>query len=427
MIKFRCVHCEQKLGVPDEYAGRRVRCTKCSQPSTVPVPVANVPIAEIAQPSEAAKKSVHSTASAQTGTTFPSETSSISQQPVHPSAGSYDVVKRQPKQRPQTEDDVLDELEEIEDDPRQEAIRLARQERLRRGRSESKETKSSRVKKDKSGGLTLFDMIPDFLRLPLGLLLGIAAGGLTIWIWVLSARASESALCFTALFVPIAIAIGMRIVAVERDFLLGLLCLMLGAAGIVGGKAVIAKYVVVPFFHKTATEECLVNLPETLADEKFQFPAKQSIKGVANDGDFLMCAALVSLVEDGVADPAKSRSWAVHILEHSNKLSMIDFFDALTSGGTETVPIPNLTVEDEEVMASAWGRIGEWLDTETNLQMMQKYYPAVSKMAQQAKYLKMLADSKLTYKMAVLNTFGLFDLIWIFMGLSMGYAMTAFD
>ena len=37
MIKFHCPNCKQKLGVPDEYASRRVRCSKCSQPATVPL------------------------------------------------------------------------------------------------------------------------------------------------------------------------------------------------------------------------------------------------------------------------------------------------------------------------------------------------------------------------------------------------------
>ena len=36
MIKFRCGHCGRKLGVPDEYAGRRVRCTKCNEACQVP-------------------------------------------------------------------------------------------------------------------------------------------------------------------------------------------------------------------------------------------------------------------------------------------------------------------------------------------------------------------------------------------------------
>ena len=38
MIRFYCPNCKQKLGVPDEYAGRRIRCNKCSHPSIVPQP-----------------------------------------------------------------------------------------------------------------------------------------------------------------------------------------------------------------------------------------------------------------------------------------------------------------------------------------------------------------------------------------------------
>ena len=40
MIKFHCPHCSQKLGVPYEYASRRVKCSKCSQLLTVPAPQA---------------------------------------------------------------------------------------------------------------------------------------------------------------------------------------------------------------------------------------------------------------------------------------------------------------------------------------------------------------------------------------------------
>ncbi len=36
MIKSRCPHCNQKLSVPDKYASRRVKCSKCSLSATVP-------------------------------------------------------------------------------------------------------------------------------------------------------------------------------------------------------------------------------------------------------------------------------------------------------------------------------------------------------------------------------------------------------
>lgn len=38
MIKFRCGSCNQKLGVPDEWAGKRIRCNRCKEPCLVPHP-----------------------------------------------------------------------------------------------------------------------------------------------------------------------------------------------------------------------------------------------------------------------------------------------------------------------------------------------------------------------------------------------------
>ena len=36
IIKFRCPNCNQKTGVPKKYAGKRVRCNKCKEPMQVP-------------------------------------------------------------------------------------------------------------------------------------------------------------------------------------------------------------------------------------------------------------------------------------------------------------------------------------------------------------------------------------------------------
>jgi hypothetical protein len=38
MIKFRCGHCNQKLGVPDEWGGKRIRCNHCKESCLVPHP-----------------------------------------------------------------------------------------------------------------------------------------------------------------------------------------------------------------------------------------------------------------------------------------------------------------------------------------------------------------------------------------------------
>jgi DNA-directed RNA polymerase subunit RPC12/RpoP len=48
MIKFHCPNCNKKFGVPDDYAGRRVRCNACSQHTIVPKPVTEIVILPLA-------------------------------------------------------------------------------------------------------------------------------------------------------------------------------------------------------------------------------------------------------------------------------------------------------------------------------------------------------------------------------------------
>lgn len=36
MIRFHCNNCQKKIGVPTQYAGRRVRCPSCQQAVRVP-------------------------------------------------------------------------------------------------------------------------------------------------------------------------------------------------------------------------------------------------------------------------------------------------------------------------------------------------------------------------------------------------------
>ncbi len=46
MIKFRCSSCNQKIGVPQKYAGKNVKCPKCSSPNSVPEPDPTPPVEE---------------------------------------------------------------------------------------------------------------------------------------------------------------------------------------------------------------------------------------------------------------------------------------------------------------------------------------------------------------------------------------------
>jgi DNA-directed RNA polymerase subunit RPC12/RpoP len=52
MIKFRCEHCEKKIGVPDDYAGKQVKCPGCGEVVTVPEPDAVTEESQIDEPVE---------------------------------------------------------------------------------------------------------------------------------------------------------------------------------------------------------------------------------------------------------------------------------------------------------------------------------------------------------------------------------------
>lgn len=418
MIKFYCPHCRQKLGVPDEYVGRRIRCSRCKQPGTVPSSTALQPSAAKQVPfsSAASRTSAHQTSTA-----------------ALTSQGSYAPVKRQGKARskPKTPDGQPATDDET---ARREAIRLAAKNRHRQSENTSRPhagqpSPRASSRGGKSDRLTLQERIPDVLRLPLGIVFGFAASGLAVLIWVLCSRFMADALCFMALFVPVAAAYALRGLIIERGFLIGALCVLIGGLSIAAGKAAIAHFVVIPYFQAAADEEVWVDMASLMADPKLQFKAAGSIKPLAQDGDYMTCAGLASMVEEEAADPVKARAWAVHVMLNSNKLSLLGFFDHVTGGGRAGAsdPFPALTSEDEAVFDEVSLRLMQWSEDETELQMARKYYPAVARITQQAKILDTFKDRRLTYQLAFLNTLGLFDLVWICMGLGIGYAVTVFD
>ncbi len=398
MIKFHCCHCGQKLGVPDEYAGHGVRCNKCNERSVVPNPAPFIPVAEAIPVAEPVQS---------------------------PAVSSTEVLEEF--------EEVVNEIPDVEEDARQQALRQAQKARVkeksRSVRGGGREKKSSRSKKDKTERLPLLDMVPDIVRLPLGIVFGLAGAGIMIGVWMMCAKGAGDPLCFMALFVPIVAAFGLRLPVVERTFLLGLLAVAIGALSIAGGKAIMAKYVVVPYFEAKSTEECLVDLPAVLSDPDLQFPSSRSIKPIATDGDYMTCIGLIALVDEGQADPKKVRQWTVHILQHSNKLGVIDFFDNVISGGgfEPATSIPGLTEADEEVMSNAYTKIVEWDEADTGRQMARKYYPALSKLINQANIIKTYEDEDKKYQTAFMSTLGLFDLVWVMLGLGVAYAISAID
>lgn len=413
MIKFRCGHCRQKLGVPDEYAGRRVRCNKCGQPCTVPRPQADAEAATTKQ-----------------------ITPKIPAEPVTP---SMELDLKLPQNEPEEMDEEMylfagfDEAEDVAEDPTLKAIQMAARDRAAGGakagpsrRKSAKGPKSKDPGKGKTERTPLSEMVPDMLRLPLSLVLCVAAIGAMILLWIVCGRAAGSALGFFALLVPLTGAAALRLFMVNRTFLLAVLGTLLGGLGIGVGKLAIAKHVVIPYYRQEANAECLVDLDALLADEKLQIPQSRSAKSYATDSVFLLCTALISLVDDDLADPIQVRGWALHILRVTNKTDILALVSnaGSHSGGSQ---MPELDAEGEAVFAKAWERMFEWEQNETALRNTRKYFPALMRLTHQCKRLRILGKPKEAMQLAFIASIGLLDSLWILMGMGFTYFTLAFD
>lgn len=383
MIKFRCSHCKQKLGVPDEYAGRRVKCNKCGQPATVTHPVV------------------------------------------------LEEVPPKPKPAPEPDGmDIFSGLEgfdDTQDDTRQEAIRMARKDRNAKAAVSTAGSKKEKKSKAPGGPTSqrtpLAEMIPDLLRFPVALTVTLIAVAGSIAIWIASAKATADPLCLVALFIPVIGAITMRTLTVNHTLPLALLSMAIGIAAIIGGKAAIAKYVVIAIEEKKANEEFMTDLDTVMADEKLMLPLTQSAKHYAVDPDFMFCVALVSMVDEKLADPVHARKLAVSRIRASNKSNA---FVYLTEGRKD-YKTPNIDEESSEIYTEAVERQFQWHFEGTSVRFAKKYYPALKRLEQQCEILRIMEDTEKTFRYAMMQSFGVLDLVWVMVGTGLGFVITVFD
>jgi hypothetical protein len=428
VIKFRCPHCDQKLGVPDEYANRRIRCNKCSKPSRVPA---------AANPT-----SMGADTQAQATTTTASQTQAKMNAEEFLAQDKQDSVniQLQTSPRPLTPPEEIsdfDELETVEEAPNRQAVRQVRdlqqqrkQARISAQKSKKRDRPNQKAKSGNGGRFylpALLDFVPDILRFPLGLVASAVGVGVVIAIWVFASRATSNALGFIALFVPLAGATGLRLFAVNRTLLLALLGTMIGGLGIAAGKAAIAKYVVIPYCHEQVNKEVLVDLKSLLADERYQLEQGTSAKFVAQDGDFMQCVALISLVDDGLAEPKAARKWALHILLASNKTNIYAHLMSTLGSGPDAPPRPKMEGEDEAMFALAYTRLSEWFEGELELRKARQYFPALNCISGQANLYRLLEKPDTAFKFAILDTLGIFDALWILLGMGLAYLTLAMD
>jgi len=404
MIKFRCGHCGQKLGVPEKYAGRRVRCSKCENPARVP---------QIKESDKSAEAVV---------------------------AGS--PVKTAPPE--ETEPDIFSEFQQAgaeEIDPQlEEALAAARQQRVAdrvRSTNQGRKSRSSNsepIEVRRSAGSqrrTIPELVPDILQLPVSVIFGILAAGVMIGVWVIASKACGNPLCFMAMLTPVAVGVGFRFLLTDRNILHGLLCILIGLGSILGGKAAVAKLMVIPHYKKLASEEILLDIPKALSDEKHQFDKSSSAKNLAINPSYMICASLISMVEDGSIDPAKGRMWAFEIAEKGDLGKSM--YDSISENPSEAMLaqlnflFPDLSEIPEDILSQANIKLVEWQLNNKHLRMAKKYFPAISRISEQANMLTIFNDPEKSFKYAMIGTIGFFDLVWILLGMSLGYLTLVYD
>lgn len=438
MIKYRCPNCQQKLGVPDEYEGRRIRCSKCSQPSVVPrkiIPVAQpvqnaagaVPVAAVAVRAASARPQA-----APVSKPAPVPLRPRPAEPDLPPPGqSVTVIPDLPQLVPEEE-----LMQEVQEDPNAEILRTLRSNRARKINLKIPGRKGDRCENppkpdggEEKDGFSLGDLIPDALRTPLAILLALGLVGGLILTWVAVAKTADSSMSFFAALIPLAGAAALRLIP-ERGMAVGLMAVILGIAGVGGGKAAMAKWGMIPMLERRAHEEVLENLPALLNDKNLQMPPDQSAKFIIKRWDCLMCVALIQLVDQKEADPREARALALEMFSLSG--TGVSFTEAITNIGANDASAQSRQeifaerMEDNQLYNKATGMVFGWEDSEA-LQMARRYYPAFSKLAGQAQLLYNLENSEDLFKFAFIASLSALDMIWIALGVGGAFVITGLD
>ncbi|MHC5199536.1 MAG: hypothetical protein ACYSO1_05415, partial [Planctomycetota bacterium] len=87
--------------------------------------------------------------------------------------------------------------------------------------------------------------------------------------------------------------------------------------------------------------------------------------------------ALISLVDDGLADPKTVRKWVLHILLASNKTNVYAYLMSVLGSGPDAPARPEMEGQDEAMFELASNRLGEWFVEELELRKARQYFAAL--------------------------------------------------
>jgi hypothetical protein len=270
MIKYYCPHCSQKLGVPDNYAGHRVRCNKCKEPSLVPDPAPEG--LERIDESPALTATAHSSAS-------------------RPPAAS---VSR-------TSTPTPSEPDYMETGPDPMALAAAR------SAWDRKHAKALLQSTGSGGGpseMPTFGLsnIPLAARIPLALatsaVFALAVGAA----WAAVAALTGWIFGIFAFVAAAAAAAGITMYTAHRNAVLGVLAVIVGFGGILCGKYLVGQWAVLPWIYR----DC-----EEASARGYVFMGQDDMNAFLSNDERMLSIACVSLIGSQQVDEAKGKLFII--------------------------------------------------------------------------------------------------------------------
>ena len=271
MIKYYCPRCSQKLGVPDNYAGHRVRCNKCKEPSLVPNPASEV--------LERIEESPVSAVAARSSTSRPSAAS---------------VSK--------TSAATASEPDYMETGPDPMALAAARS---AWDRKHAKAILQSTGSGGRPSEVPTFGLgnIPMTARIPLALatsaVFAVAVGA----VWAAVAALTGWIFGIFAFVAAAATAAGLTIYTEHRNTVMGILAVFAGFGGILCGKYMVSRWAVLPEIHRYYEEQ--------LADGQYDYIDDEDMGEFLSDDDRMLSIACASLIRSQTVDEAKGKRFIV--------------------------------------------------------------------------------------------------------------------
>lgn len=268
MIKYYCPHCSQKLGVPDNYAGHRVRCSKCSEPSVVPAAALEVfePVEEPSAASAAPRR--------------------------HDAVSSRCSVSSSHAMEANGMEDGLDPL----------ALAAAR------AAHERKHAKAL-LQATSSGGSTSLPLfgfgafsLPVRILLSLGTSIALAIAVGLLWAWVASASGWIFGI-FSFLSAGAA-AWGLTLYTGYRNVGLGVLAVVLGFGSILFGKYMVGRWAIMPMLQEHYEEQMAQG-------GGFNLMTPEQLGEMLSDDEQMLSIACASLIRSGDVEEMQGRQFIV--------------------------------------------------------------------------------------------------------------------